>query len=463
MPELSINEIVEITGGDPLNISGNERFTNFEFDSRNISDKNTLFFALSSDTGDGHKFVPGLVEFSGVGAVVNRNFDGNLVDIPLIVVEDPLKAAHKLAAFVRNKFRKIKYVGITGSAGKTTSKEFLSQILGGKFKVFKSGKNWNNWIGMPFSILKIKGDEDVAVFELAMSYPGIGEIDLLADILRPDLAMILNVFPVHMEFLKTLKNVAKGKAEILNYMAADGVSFITGDSEYIKNEIKDKRGRKVFFGKVEGANDIVLKSVERNGNGTSFFIDFYGIEYRFETNLISIIHMENLFAAIVAAQSLGMKNFEISEAIKKIEPVDGRGQIEESGNFTIVNETYNSNPVALKKALEWVDNEFDSDKIAVIGDMLELGDEEEKYHFEVGSFFSGLNYKLLITVGEKSESVARGAVKSGFPEKSIKRFKSSAEAGEFIRDSIKENCTILFKASRGVGMENAIKKIKNEK
>lgn len=461
MADFTIEEILEVTGGKSLNFSGNESFSEFEFDTRNIKKDNTLFFALNSESGDGHRFVPGLKGINGAAAVVDNNFDTSLTDIPLVIVKDTLKAAHSMASTVRNRFRKIKYIGVTGSAGKTTTKEFISQILSGKYKVFRSYKNWNNWIGLPFSMLKIKGDEDFAVFELAMSYPGIGEIDLLADILRPDIAVILNVFPVHMEFLKTLKNIARGKAEILNYIDADGISLVSGDSEYIKAEVQTKKGRKIFFGRSEGGNDIILRGVERNKENSSFFIDFYGREARFETNLVNKVQIENLFAAIIVAQHSGMKIFEISEAVKDLEVVSGRGEINRAGNFTIIDETYNSNPVALQKTLEWVDEEFDSEKIAVLGDMLELGDDENLYHFESGKLFSGLGYKMLITVGERSKEIARGAEEGGFPSEKIINFKNSMEAGEYIKENVSTESVILFKASRGIGLENAIKKIGN--
>lgn len=461
MAELKIEEIAAAMGGVIKNSSGGDVFTEFVFDTREITKQSALFFALKSETGDGHRFISLLEKMDGAAAVVSKDFDIKKIFIPLIVVDDTLKGAHKLAAYLRKKFKKTKYIGITGSAGKTTTKEFLAQILSKKYKVFRSHKNWNNWIGLPFSIFRMKGDEDVAVFELAMSYPGIGEIDLLTDILNPDIAVILNVFPVHLEFLKNLKNVAKGKSEILNYMNADGTAFITGDSEFIKNEVKNKRGRKFYFGKKEGGNDIVLNDIIRSNDKSSFFIKFFGIESRFETKIINRIHIENLFAAIIVAQDLGMKNFEIAEALTLLEPVSGRGSIEKSGRFTIIDETYNSNPVALKKTLEWVDKEFGGEKIAVVGDMLELGEEEEKYHKEAGIFFSELGYSKLICVGERAKKIVEGALSGGFPEEKVKVFMTSPDAGSYINENAAEGSVILFKASRGIRLEGAIEKVKN--
>ncbi|MEN8153612.1 MAG: UDP-N-acetylmuramoyl-tripeptide--D-alanyl-D-alanine ligase [Acidobacteriota bacterium] len=461
MPELRMDEIAAVMGGVLKNSDGKDLFTKFVFDTREISEQNTLFFALRSETGDGHRFIPQLEKVDGAGAVVSKDFDIKNISIPLIIVEDTLKSAHKLASYLRGKFRKTRYVGITGSAGKTTTKEFLAQLLSTKFKVFRSHKNWNNWIGLPFSIFQMDGDEDVAIFELAMSYPGIGEIDLLADILKPDIAVILNVFPVHLEFLKNLKNIAKGKSEILNYLNADGTAFISGDSEFIKNEVKNKKGRKFFFGQEEGGNDIILKDIIRSKNKSSFFINFFGVETRFEANIINRIHIENLFAAIIIAQDLGMKNFEIAEALALLEPVSGRGSIESTKKFTIIDETYNSNPVALKKTLQWVDREFEGNKIAVVGDMLELGEEEDRYHAEIGQFFSDLGYSQLICVGKRAEKIVEGALSGGYPGDKIKAFENSPDAGSYINEYASEGSIILFKASRGIRLEGAIEKVKN--
>jgi len=461
MPAFKLDEISKIIDGVIVNSSSDIVFTDYQFDTRLIGSEPTLFFAFKSEKGHGHKFVGKLNGNNLIAAVVEKDFDTSGVKIPLIVVSDSLKAAHKLASYIRNKFNNIKYIGITGSAGKTTSKEFVAQLLSFKYKVFKSFQNWNNWIGMPFSMMKLKGDEDFAVFELAMSYPGIGEIDLLTEILKPDIAVILNVFPVHLEFLKTLENVALGKAEILNHLDSDSTAFVTGDSPEVLDIVKGKRGRKIFFGNNNDSNDIILKKSERYEDGTKLLIDFYGIETWFFTPFVNRIHVENLFAAIIVSQNAGMKNFEMEKAIKRIKPLSNRGRIKEIKDFTVIDETYNSNPMALEKTLSWVDQEFEKVKIAVIGDMLELGEKENDYHLKAGRFFSGLNFSLLITVGKRAEKIADGAVEGGFPSESIVSFADSSDAGKFVFKEVKKGSVILFKASRGIALENAIKEIEN--
>lgn len=468
MPELTIEEIAGIVNGDIVIQNPGEKchpFRHYDFDTRNITSGQSLFFALKSANRDGHEFLPQLKGKENLAAVISQEYDYKAqgIDFPLIRVRDPLKAAQELAMYVRNKYRRIKYVGITGSAGKTTTKEFVYQIASYKYKAYRSHLNWNNWIGMPFSLLNINGDADVAVFELAMSDPGIGEIDFLAGILKPDVAVLLNAFPVHLEFLKNVHNVARGKAEILNHLAADDIAFINGDLEHIRKKTRHQKGQKIYFGRNGKTNQIILKDILRVNSvnteqATTIVADFYGIEARFDTPFINRVHVENLFTAIIVAQHLGMKHVEIQAALKEIKPLSSRGDIRQYGNgqFTIIDETYNSNPEALKKTLDWVDKEYKRTKIAVLGDMLELGKKENQYHHEVGEYFAALKFDHLITVGHRAMHIASGAAAKGFAESRIKSFDNAAAAGQFLKDMAKPGSVILFKASRGIQLEQAV-------
>jgi len=461
MPELEINEIAAVVSGQ---VSQSERvrsFRDFQFDTRAMG-ANSLFFALQSAKADGHRFVNDLAAIPGAGAVVKENFADSKTKIPLIRVTDPLKAAQKLAIHVRGKYRSVKYVGITGSAGKTTTKEFTFQILSHKFRSFRSPQNWNNCIGLPFSLLKMNGREETAVFELAMSDPGIGEIDLLAGILKPDVAVLLNVFPVHLEFLRTLENAVQAKAEILNHLSADSCAFVNGDSPLIRRAAAAKKGRKIFFGVNTAGNQIVLKKVIRENGGSRMVIDFFGIKEEFMVPLVSRLHVENLFAAIMVAQRLGMKSFEIQDAVSRLQPLAGRGQISMQGGFVIIDETYNSNPEALKKTLQWVDREYPQIKAAVLGDMLELGEDELAFHLQAGRFFSGLHFDLLLTVGQRAAKIAEGARQAGYPADKIKCFDQAVDAGKYLRAELKPEAVVLFKGSRGMVLEKAIAEFGHE-
>ena len=442
---------------------GGRAFKDFQFDTRAMK-AGGLFFALSSPKGDGHDHVRSLASVPGAGAVVRRNFEAGKLRIPLVRVDDPLRAAQDLAAHVRQKFRALKYVGITGSAGKTTTKEFLHQILSCKYRCFRSPQNWNNWIGLPFSLLRLSGREEAAVFELAMSDPGIGEIDRLAGILKPDVAVLLNVLPVHLEFLKTVANAARAKGEILRHLAADGCAFVNGDQPLLRRVASRGKGQLVFFGCRPAGNQVVLKRVTRENGLSRLRIAFFGIEEEFVAPLVSRTLVENLFAAILVAQRLGMKNFEIQEAVARLNPLAGRGQIRRQGRFTIIDETYNSNPEALKKTLLWVDREYRVKKTAVLGDMLELGRNELGFHREVGRFFARLRFDLLVTVGRRAESIAAAARQAGYPTRRIHSFADAVEAGSFLRRKLDpgRGGALLFKGSRGMALEMAIAEFAHE-
>ncbi|MBN2400056.1 MAG: UDP-N-acetylmuramoyl-tripeptide--D-alanyl-D-alanine ligase [Candidatus Aminicenantes bacterium] len=455
MAELQISEIAAVVSGRVSQAGPVRSFSDFQFDTRTMG-ANSLFFALQSAKADGHRFVRELATIPGAGAVVKEDFTGSEAKIPLIRVSDPLQAAQKLAIHVREKYRSVKYIGITGSAGKTTTKEFVFQILSHKFRSFRSLQNWNNGIGLPFSMLKMNGLEETAIFELAMSDPGIGEIDLLAGILKPDIAVLLNVFPVHLEFLGTLGNAARAKAEILNYLSSDGCALVNGDSALLRRTVAAKKGCKIFFGAHATQNQVVLKKVVRENGNSRMLIDFFGIEAEFVAPLVSRLHVENIFASILVAQRAGMKNHEIQEALSGLQPLAGRGQIRREKGFVIIDETYNSNPEALKKTLQWIGREYHQKKVAVLGDMLELGRGELAFHLQVGRFFADLHFDLLLTVGRRAAKIAEGARKAGYPAGHIRCFDHAVDAGKYLRAELQPEAVVLFKGSRGVSLEKAL-------
>ncbi len=461
MPELGLNQIARILNGTILNGKKDMIFSDYHFDSR-LMKKNSLFFALKTEDSDGHDYVKSLEGRDFVGAIVAKDFSTDGISFPLIIVDDPFQSVLILAGAVRNMFPGIKYIGITGSAGKTTTKEFLYQTLSSKYNVYRSYLNWNNWLGLPFSLLKMKGNEDIAIFELGMSDPGIGEIDLLTGILKPDLALILNVLPVHLEFLKNMENIAIAKAEILNYLNSDSIAFISGDFDVLVKQARNKIGRIEYFGRTKGPNKIILGNIERENGITGFEVVFYGNKTLFKTKLISHSQIENLFAAIISAKHLGMKNLEIQRSLWDLVPLARRGSIIEIGNKTIIDESYNSNPEALKKTLSWIDIEYKKKKIAVLGDMLELGQNEKKFHFEVGLFFAKLDFIKLITIGTLADEIARGAEKGGYAVEKISSFSGIADAEKEIRDISEEECVTLFKSSRDAGLNSLVENVYGE-
>jgi len=457
MPEMTWKEIARLTGGTIVGAASNRLVKDYHFDSR-LATPDSLFFAMKSARDDGHRYVRQLPAAAGVGAVVAEHFNEHVPGIPLLRVGDPRQAALALAAHVRQSLPETAFIAVTGSAGKTTTKEFIYQILSRQLSSFRSFMSWNNALGVPFSLLKMKGGERTAVFELAMSDPGIGEIDLLAGLLRPQVAVILNVLPVHLEFLKSIDNVALAKAEILNHPQPGATAFINGDMALLREAVRRKDGwRKIFFGSRPEGNDVVLEEINPANGGLCFRVRCGRSVSDFAVPaLASRVQVENLVPAIAVARHLGLAEASIQDALAALEPIAGRGVVKHCRGFTIIDETYNSNPEALKKALAWVDRDFAEPKIAVLGDMLELGEDELDYHRQVGCFLAGLGFSLLAVVGERAHAIAAAAAGAGFAPQRIHRFAAAAEAGQFLRQAAPPRAAVLFKASRGVCLEKAL-------
>jgi len=458
VPEMTLDSVAAAVNGhvDP----GRPRLPlrHYLFDTRDLTEPNSLFFALRGETADGHDFLDRMAAFPHCAAVVAADWKGP-APVPVIRVADPLAAAQKLGSRVRATHASVRYAGITGSAGKTSTKEFMARLLSTRFRAYRSRGNWNNWIGMPFSLLNMPDETEAAVFELAMSDPGIGEIHRLARILRPHVAVILNAFPVHLEFLKTVDNVARAKLEIADFLSADDYLVINGDDPRLAAAVDGVKGEVVRFGHGEGVNDVVMKKAERQEEGTLLTISWWGAEVRFHTSLIHQVHLDNLFAAMVAAHMLGVTHREMEQVLDELEPVAGRGVIRRAGRFTIVDETYNSNPEAVKRVLAWVEKEFSSPRIAVLGDMLELGPREMDFHREVGAFWAGLDFDALIAVGSRARSIREAALDAGADPERVVSLPDALAAAEYLKRNFPDPCVLLLKASRGMALETIIKEL----
>jgi UDP-N-acetylmuramoyl-tripeptide--D-alanyl-D-alanine ligase len=462
MAEFRLTELARMMSGDLNNRGADFKISHYDFDSRNITCPGSLFFALRSEQADGHRYVERLKKGSRIAAVVSRDYRQKDGDIPLIRVTDPLRGAQLLAKKIRQQYSRPTYIGITGSIGKTTVKEFCYQILSFKNRAFRSPQNWNNWIGVPFSIMMMKGDEDFAVFELAMSSPGLGEIDALGRILKPNVALLLNVCPVHLEFLKSLENVARAKMEIFNHLDPEGAGFINGDFEEPVRLSRRIERDFIYFGRHGTPNQVRLTGMEKRDTGYEFTMEWRGTEFRYRSRIHNPIQVENLFTAVMTATHLGMLPADIQQAVEHIRSVKMRGTIREIGNLLIIDETYNSNPRALQRNLEWVAGEYrQRKKVAVLGDMLELGEGEKQYHLEAGRQVTALGYDYLLVVGGRALDIHQGALDHGFPESRAAAFADPRSAARHLKQILDpgEEYVVLLKASRGIGMEAALQEL----
>ncbi len=431
-------------------------FHRYNIDSR-LTEQGELFFALIGSR-NGHDFVSCAAKKGAAGAVISQEIHPPCKDFALIQVEDTLKALQKLAKKVLSE-HKVKVAGITGSIGKTSTKEFAYSLLSLSHKVLKSSGNYNNHIGLPLSILKLSEEHNIAVLEMGMSSPG--EIADLTRIAPPDVTVVTNIQPVHLEFFKSIEKIALAKKEILDGMKTDGTAVLNGDDILVKKIALNWKGGKIFFGLSKNC-DIRARNIKKNGlNGMSFEL-IYGkrnseitIPFFYESALY------NFLAAAAVAYTFSVPIEAILTQVKTLNPFPMRGVLFRlKTNINLIDDSYNSNPAALESALKSLAVIPAKRKIAVLGDMLELGPDKIEYHIQAGRQVLKYKFDLLITVGPLSRHMAEGALSSGMSHNKIHSFDNSEEAAEKIENLLHGGDLVLVKGSRGMKTEKIVNKLK---
>jgi len=346
--ELNLNEIAEKTGGKILQGLPSVVFRNFNIDSR-ISQPGELFFALVAQR-NGHTYIADAAQKGAAGAVISESIIPPKPDMALIHVNDTLFALQTLAEKVL-RTHPVKVVGITGSIGKTTTKELASALLSRNFEVLKSEGNYNNHIGLPLSILKLQQENEVAVLEMGMSAPG--EITRLTQIAPPDIAVIINIHPVHLEFFSGIAEIASAKKEILAGMNQKGTAILNGDDPAVQKIAEEWAGTKIFFGLSEGCN-IRAENVQRKGyQGISFDLIYGKKRNKTVIPFVYKSFLYNYLAASSVAYAFSTPIDDILAQTKILKPFPMRGEIHHlRNNITLIDDSYNSNPAALESALK---------------------------------------------------------------------------------------------------------------
>ncbi len=426
-------------------------------DSRQEINTNTLFIALEGDRFDGHDFVAEVLS-NGASVAIVSSLDklktAELKDKVLILVEDTLQALQQIAKAYRQEF-KIPLVAITGSVGKTTTKELLHHCLKTTYKTLSTKGNYNNDIGLPLTLLGIEEQHDLAVVEVAMR--GLGEISRLVNIARPTCAIITNAELVHLEHLGNIDNVIKAKCEVLETLSAQDFALVNGDNLPLLKRANTYPCRIYTFGYND---DCDFKLVEISSDKTGLFITVQILQEKAKLKFpISAPKLAlNIVAAIGAAYILGVPLQESISQIGSYVPTENRLQITylpEGG--ILINDTYNANPLSMQAALETASNLKGNNRlVAVLGDMFELGSYEEKGHLEVGGYVVANHVDKLITIGNRAEFIAKGAIAEGMDESNIYHFPNKSESLSYLRHNLKKTDVVLFKASRGLELENLI-------
>jgi UDP-N-acetylmuramoyl-tripeptide--D-alanyl-D-alanine ligase len=442
MARLTLAEIARLTGGRILAGAPETAFDRFGIDSREAL-PGSLFFA----------------ENGASGAVVSRSVSLADEKFGLVLVTDTLAALQDLAAAVLRE-RPVKVVGITGSIGKTTTKEFAAALLSPRFRVLKSTGNYNNHLGLPLSLLGLEGDHEIAILEMGMS--GFGEIRALARIAPPDVAVITNVAPVHLKFFESLEDIARAKKEILDGAKKHATAVLNGDDPLVRKISEDWRGPRITFG-LNGSSDVRARGLRPRGlEGTDFVLEIGREKADVTSPFLNSALVMNVLAAAAVAHVCGVPIAEMPARVAGLESFGRRGILSMVGGILLYDDTYNSNPKALERVLASLAGRFPSRKIAVLGDMLELGDREREFHREAGETVHRLGWDVLVAVGPLAAEMAAGAAAAGMDRESIFVFPDSSSAAGRIAGLVREGDLVPVKGSRGMTMEKIIERLKAE-
>jgi UDP-N-acetylmuramoyl-tripeptide--D-alanyl-D-alanine ligase len=455
MVELRLDEVAAKMGGRVLQGDPSRVFRTFTIDSR-LARPGDLFFAIRARR-DGHAFVAAARDKGAAGAVISRQITTPDGGFALVRVPDTVAALEELARRVLAE-RPVKVVGITGSIGKTTTKEFAASLLARCFKVLKSEGNFNNKLGLALSLLRLEPEHELAVLEMGTS--GFGEIRALTRIAPPDVAVITNVNPVHLEFLGDLEGVARAKKEILEGTRENGVAVLNGDDPWVRKVGEDWPGRRLTFGFGPEA-DVRAVSVRPLGQqGLAFELRCFGKKAEVRLGFVYQEFIANLLAAVAVGAALGVSFEDITAGIDDLHPLAGRGGlIRLACGVRLVDDSYNSNPRALEAALKGLALLPAGRRVAVLGDMLELGQREAEFHRAAGRQVAEAGWDVLVAVGPLGRYMLDGARAAGMEPERLASFPTAEEAAGAITSLVREDDLVLVKGSRGIHMERIAERL----
>jgi UDP-N-acetylmuramoyl-tripeptide--D-alanyl-D-alanine ligase len=426
-------------------------------DSRTIKE-GELFVAIKGDRFDGHDFVPDVIKKGAWGALVERSAletkYGSLGGLKNILpVEDTIFALQEMSKRHRKKFV-IPVIGITGSNGKTTTKEMLAGILKQRGPVLKNEGNLNNHIGVPLTLLKLDGRHKSAAIEMGMS--ALGEIDTLARLVSPDVGVITNIGPAHLEFLGTLGMVAQAKAELLGNLKSDGTAVLNADDRYFTPLKNACSGRVLSFG-IENRADVSASDIRQGKDFTDMTIGADGSTVKVRLPAVGKHNIYNALAAAAAATAVGMPLDAVKYGLEDFSPVAMRSELKQVKGRTVLADYYNANPGSVQAALETlISLRAGRKSVAVLGDMLELGETAADAHREVGRIAARLGVDALITLGTFAKFINEGAIEAGMLKDCVISAGSHGEAAALLKERSKNGDAVLIKGSRGMKMEKIL-------
>jgi UDP-N-acetylmuramoyl-tripeptide--D-alanyl-D-alanine ligase len=460
---LSIEEVLKATGGKLLQGKGNAFFQGISTDSRTVAE-GELFIALKGSRFDGHHYALEALKKKAGGVLIEEDKVGNIRwngyrSRAVIAVKDSLSALGDIAQNWRRRYR-TPVVALTGSNGKTTTKEMIAASLETTFPILKTEGNLNNLIGLPLTLLTLTEKERVVVLEMGMNVPG--EIRRLTEISEPDVGLITNIQKVHLEGMGNLERLKEEKGELFRRMRRDGTILVNQDDHRVMELATDYPGQKITFG-IDHPAEVMAKEIRlRGGEGTSFTLILEGEVTEIHLRLLGRHFVPNALSAMAVACLFGVEMKRAKEALEHFQPFPMRMEVVPlKEGKTLINDAYNANPNSMELALETlVEAKGKGRAIAVLGDMFELGEFTKEAHQQLGQRVSELSIDFLLTLGEEASLVVESAIRHGFPVERTKVVKSHSEAISTLKEMIRNGDWILIKGSRGMAMEKIVEALK---
>lgn len=453
MTKITVKDLIDVSGAKLIVGKESEEIKICVIDSNKAHD-GTCFFGIKGENTDGSLFYKEAFSNGAKVCVINDNIKLNLdgfKDKTLLTVKDTKDALQLLAKKKRSLFKGI-VVAITGSVGKTSTKEMISNILEKKYKVLKTIGNQNSQLGLPLTILRLK-DENIMVLEMGMN--NLGQIEKLSLIAKPDISVITNIYDSHIGILGSRKNILKAKLEIISGMKR-GTLIVNNDNDMLYNlNIKNKNIDIITYG-IKNYSSYMAYNIKDNKMITFDTKDIKNIRVK-----EGIPFIYNALSAIVVGKMLGVKNSLIKDSINNIRNVGHRLETIKIGSNIIVDDTYNASYESLKVALNYV-SKLDGRKIVILGDILELGDDSTKVHNKIGELLCTYDFSYLVTIGNYSKYINLSAINKGFNKNNTKHFHNEANSRNFIKNLLKEHDIVLIKGSNGLNLVNIIEYLKKK-
>ena len=450
--EMTIDEVVRAVGGHLYQGRAYAEILGISIDTRSLQ-ANELFFALQGPNYDGHQFVGDAQQRGGVGAVCSEVVNA-AEDFSLILVDDTTRALQELAHSRRKRWP-ARVVAITGSIGKTTTKELTARLLEPSFAIFTTWGNYNNLYGLPLCLAHRTEEHDLLLLEMGMSRKG--ELRRLAEIGEPDIGVITNIAPVHTEFFESERAIAEAKGELIEALGSTGTAIINGDDPYLQKLVESFHGRVIRYGFEEG-NQVRALSVEEMGlEGGRFLLEVEEERHPVGLPLFGRYNLSNALAALATAVALDVPVQQLPQLMKKMKPLPQRGEILRYRlGFVVVNDSYNSSPRAMAEVLHSLALVRGvGRKILVAGDMLELGQLEDDAHLHVGRAVASSDIDLFLAVGKRMRLALHEVERNGGSTETI-ACPEAANAGEQLQSLLRSGDLVVIKGSRAMKMEQVL-------